>query len=367
VVKAKGASVNSGRAGSRKARWLIAAWILACLGCGRDARAPVLASLPSGAAGGRSPATHGTISLSEFCRTYGLQMRSDPGCARVVLASPGREIVIAAGLSAACMNGRVRSLPRPPRVIRGELFLPEAITALLGAAPRAGRVRGTVVLDPGHGGRDAGAVANGLQEKDVVLDVARRVAERLRAAGVEVILTRQSDVFISLGERSRIANRTAGAVFVSIHANALGARDANRLSAHGVETFVLAQRVSEASRVAKAASEYDLEKSTAQGAESLSPEAERAAIAALSKEARSESVDLARRVQGALVRETRDTDRQVRQMNLAVLRETYFGPAILTEIGFLTHPATARALATVAYRARVAQGIADGIIAHLGQ
>lgn len=89
-----------------------------------------------------------------------------------------------------------------------------------------------VFLDPGHGGKDPGAIGNGLQEKDINLSVALKTGEILKRHNVEVIYSRTTDVFIELNERSNKANNSNADVFVSIHCNA-----ANSDQAQGVETF----------------------------------------------------------------------------------------------------------------------------------
>jgi N-acetylmuramoyl-L-alanine amidase len=104
-----------------------------------------------------------------------------------------------------------------------------------GAASRARRAVARMVLDPGHGGRDTGAVGpGGLKEKDVTLDVARRAASVLGAQGIEVVLTRDDDRFVSLEERTARANAFAADLFVSIHCNASESK-----TRRGVEAYVL--------------------------------------------------------------------------------------------------------------------------------
>ena len=90
----------------------------------------------------------------------------------------------------------------------------------------------TVVLDPGHGGRDGGAYHYGVKEKDANLDVAKRVERLLRARGISVVMTRRTDTYVSLESRAAIANRYRSAIFVSIHFNG----STNR-SAQGVESY----------------------------------------------------------------------------------------------------------------------------------
>jgi N-acetylmuramoyl-L-alanine amidase len=104
-----------------------------------------------------------------------------------------------------------------------------------GAATRAQRAVARLVVDPGHGGKDTGAVGpNGLKEKEVTLDVARRVASILGAQGIQVVLTRDDDTFVSLEERTARANAFGADLFVSIHCNASEIK-----TRRGVETYVL--------------------------------------------------------------------------------------------------------------------------------
>lgn len=77
----------------------------------------------------------------------------------------------------------------------------------------------TVVIDAGHGGRDGGSVWNGLVEKKLCLDVAKRVETALKSKGLKTVMTRRSDTFVELGQRARLANRVPSSIFVSIHFN----------------------------------------------------------------------------------------------------------------------------------------------------
>ena len=104
-----------------------------------------------------------------------------------------------------------------------------------GAAARTQRAVARLVVDPGHGGKDTGAVGpGGLKEKEVTLDVARRVASILGAEGIQVVLTRDDDSFVSLEERTARANAFGADLFVSIHCNASEIK-----TRRGVETYVL--------------------------------------------------------------------------------------------------------------------------------
>jgi N-acetylmuramoyl-L-alanine amidase len=122
--------------------------------------------------------------------------------------------------------GPRKSDARPP---------PETGVAVVPRLPAGLRAIETVVLDPGHGGRDPGAIGvGGLREKDITLALARALAPRLEAKGFHVVLTRDSDRFLELEERSALAEAARGDLFVSLHANA-----APRRSVRGVETYYL--------------------------------------------------------------------------------------------------------------------------------
>lgn len=301
------------------------------------------------------------MGVNDFARRYGFKLTSAPGSCDIRLSATGCNLRFSPGLSFVNINNHAAELSRPPKMLRGELWIPGEVVRLLPASltrrPSV-RIEGTVILDPGHGGKDSGAVGYGVKEKDVVLDVAKRTGRILASRGATVVYTRQTDHFISLSGRSDIANQTPVAIFISIHANST---QNARQTTSGVETFVLARKISENYRVKKASSKFDLrENGRVMDAASKSK-----VIAGMSKEAREESSRLASRVQTSLVKELGEIDRKVKQKNLAVLRDTYFGPAILTEIGFLSHPNTARKMRSTDYREKIAKAIAEGISAFL--
>ena len=198
-----------------------------------------------------------------------------------------------------------------------------------------------VVLDPGHGGYDHGAVSPYGCEKDFALDVARDIKPLLEAKGIQVKMTRDSDVFVPLELRARIANATKDSVFVSIHFNAT---DANP-SAQGFEVFSFTPR----------------------GAPSTADDA--LALRFMNQDAGS-SVDapsLALSMSGfhSVIGHFSEFDRGVKRARFAVLRLTKI-PAILVEGGFLTERGESRLIAQSAWRAKLAQSIATGIINYKG-
>ncbi len=194
-----------------------------------------------------------------------------------------------------------------------------------------------VVIDPGHGGTDGGAPGRGgLLEKEVALDIARRLQARLTQAGLHVRMTREDDRFLTLPQRTRLAREWRADLFVSIHLNA-----SPNAAAHGVETFVLpAAGFPSTSNSNTDKREYSGNKHDA------------------------ENTRLAYFIQKGLMFQTQADDRGVRRARFEVLRETDC-PAVLVECGFLSHPSEARRLANGEYRDRIAQGVASGIFTYI--
>jgi N-acetylmuramoyl-L-alanine amidase len=197
----------------------------------------------------------------------------------------------------------------------------------------------TVVIDAGHGGDDAGARGKlGAVEKQLVLGVAQELAARLRARGIEVVLTRKADVFVPLEERTAIANDARGDLFLSIHANA-----SPDPAVHGTETYFLALDASDASAARVASRENSAFKETASGIAAIDDPFIALIGDMIATEHLQESNDLARLVQVELGA-TPLKSRGVKQALFVVLTGVQM-PAALVEIGFVTSPRDERALA----------------------
>ncbi len=217
----------------------------------------------------------------------------------------------------------------------------------------------TVVVDAGHGGKDRGASANGLFEKDLALDTAERLAVLLRKAGLNVVMTREKDEFITLGSRTRIANRQRRAIFVSIHFN-----HAARPEAAGLETFFHDKRIPKPPPAPIPG--LDLLAALDLGDPGVPPGA------APSQEADnpsflqpSEDEQLADWVQQEMVRSLEAKDRGVRQRGFYVVRHTT-APSILVEGGFVSNANEASLLNQADYRQKLAEAIFQGIMKYRG-
>lgn len=210
----------------------------------------------------------------------------------------------------------------------------------------------TVVIDPGHGGKQPGARAGkGRYEETLTLQIAQRLKDTLTERGHSVVLTRTDDSTVSLGARSRKANQARADVMISIHAN-----DSGSHTASGIETYFLAQKASDAESQALAEREND-------DAEEMGDDNE-VLDTVLSDLKRSnatiESELLANRLHGAVLRSTGAKNRGIRRAPLAVLKRTEMA-AVLVEVGFLTHPIEGAKLWTPSYQGELATGLADGV------
>jgi N-acetylmuramoyl-L-alanine amidase len=189
-----------------------------------------------------------------------------------------------------------------------------AATPLVPSVPRGQTL---VVIDPGHGGRDPGAVGiGGIQEKQINTTISNRVQQRLQEAGLTVLMTREGDQWVDLDARAQFANRAGADVFVSIHANAISM---SRPEVNGLETYYLAS-------------------------------GER----------------LARSIHNRVLGNTDMRDRGVRQARFYVLRHTSM-PAVLVETGFVTGAEDAARFRNPTAVNQIADGIARGILDYLGR
>jgi N-acetylmuramoyl-L-alanine amidase len=173
-----------------------------------------------------------------------------------------------------------------------------------------------VVIDPGHGGPDPGAIGiNGLREVNVILPISLEVAALLQQQGIQVVMTRQDDRDLSLESRVQTAERADADLFISIHANAISL---NRPDVNGLETFYSSSR----------------------------------------------SQALAQSIQDSMLQATGMNNRGVKQARFYVIRHTSM-PSVLVEVGFVTGAQDAPRLADPAFRSVLAEAIAQGILRHV--
>ena len=250
---------------------------------------------------------------------------------------------------------RTSTLEDPPRLVLDFGRPAEPSTrARQAAAPLR-----TIVLDAGHGGHDSGAVGpGGLMEKELVLEVTRRVARLLEdRANVKVLLSRDGDHFVTLKDRTSFANRAGADLFVSIHANAHRV-----VASEGVEVYFLSSEATDNAARQLASAEnsvVQLEKPTS--ARAGRSEIVRTMLWDLAQaEFQTESSRLAETVLDSMSQSLRIPNRGVKQAGFYVLGGAAM-PAILVEIGFVTNPKEERRLKDAKYRDEIARAIFSGL------
>ena len=209
----------------------------------------------------------------------------------------------------------------------------------------------TIVIDAGHGGKDPGAIGyRGTKEKDIALDVAKRLEKKLtKNMDVKVIMTRDEDVFLRLSERTKIANDNIGNLFISIHTNAAEDRRAS-----GFETFLIGRNKNEyAARVAaRENAVLELEGIPGQaltGADLIQAELAQKAFASFSE-------TFADLVQIEIQKRVQSKNRGVKQAGFFVLANASM-PNVLVELGFISNPAEEKKLRSPQYRDQLATAI----------
>ena len=216
-----------------------------------------------------------------------------------------------------------------------------------------------IVIDPGHGGSDSGAVGNGLKEKNVVLATSKKLGVLLTKRGYKVLYTRSTDVFINLRSRTAFAAKRNADMFISIHANA--APNANSaLKMSGVETFFLSPARSERSKNAAALENRgDLEDMNTFSKQTFLNFLNREKIISSNKLA----IDIQSYMLSSVKKSFSSRDGGVREAPFWVLVGATM-PAVLVEMGYITHPQEGKNLGKSAYQDRIAQGIANGVDAY---
>jgi N-acetylmuramoyl-L-alanine amidase len=217
----------------------------------------------------------------------------------------------------------------------------------------------TVVLDPGHGGEKEGALSPfGDKEKDVVLSISRRIAQRIRKAGGKVVFTRTGDIFVPLPNRAAIATAIRADLFVSVHLNSMPTAEQRRHT-QGIETYFLSADASDTHASAVAARENA---DRLAGEPEADPDDPVAGILSDLQDADAlrSSSRLAYDIHDKLVEKLGAEDHGVKQAPFYVLAGARM-PAVLLEVGFISHEDEARKLRTREYQERIADAVMEGL------
>ncbi|EIF50810.1 MULTISPECIES: N-acetylmuramoyl-L-alanine amidase [Sulfurovum] len=218
-----------------------------------------------------------------------------------------------------------------------------------------------IVIDAGHGGHDTGAIGGGKREKDLVLQISKRLERQLKKEGYSVHMTRRKDRFLKLPQRTKIADKKNAAIFISIHANSVPKRKRNKV--HGVETFFLQKtRDAKSQRIAERENRAVLK-----GMNKLSRNVVIDSVLSGPKivESNKLAIDVQRRIMTNLhTRYKGVKDGGVRHAPFWVLVGAS-RPSILVEVGYISHPKERKRLFTPRYQELIAKGIAEGVDIYL--
>ncbi|WP_288558800.1 N-acetylmuramoyl-L-alanine amidase [uncultured Victivallis sp.] len=274
--------------------------------------------------------------LYDMTRQFGLQLRVGKG--RYDVTGNGSRMVLYPDKRYMFLNGvRVNQCFSP--VMKGgatyvsRTDYTKTFTPLLGSKRAYKHPVGTIFLDCGHGGKDQGAAGKFSQEKNITLRLGRRLAAILRSCGYKVVMSRNSDVFLSLERRTALQASTRSDLFISLHVNSAGDR-----SVSGIETYCMTPAGAPSSNSTKAdartynGNRYD-----------------------------SNNIILAWNLQRSMLSRTKAADRGVKRARFQVLRDIRC-PGALVEIGFISNAAEERNLGSAAYIEKLARGLAEGIL-----
>lgn len=311
------------------------------------------------------------IPLSRLCDAYDISYKWDSFIKTATIARKSNRVVLRAGSSRILVNGSEKRMEEPAVLEGGALFVPVSFVKsdLWPGAGAAGveKVPGeavskrftinTIVIDPGHGGKDPGAIGrrSRKKEKDMTLVLARKLRDILQQNGIRVIMTRDSDDFISLPGRVNIANRSVADLFVSVHINSSRTR-----SLRGFECYYLSNATDDNARAVEALENSSLK---------LDEDADIQRSRQLNKtlwdmtltENRLESAELANSICKSVESSLAIGNRGIKTARFYVLKYTHM-PSVLVEAGYISNKSEELKLKDPNFLDRMAKNIAGGVL-----
>jgi N-acetylmuramoyl-L-alanine amidase len=236
---------------------------------------------------------------------------------------------------------------------------PEAVALNVAVAPAANPGPPVIVIDPGHGGIDSGAIApSGVEEKDIVLAVAKKLAEKLEhKRRFRVLLTRYDDTFLPLEERVKMARMNSAALFISIHADSISRGEGE---ARGATVYTVSDRASDAEAAKLADKENKSDLIAGVDLSNKSSDVAGILVDLAHRETKNFSGTFARTLVGRMQAATRMHKSPLRSAGFIVLRAPDV-PSVLLELGFLSHPEDVKLLASGAWRDRVTEAMVEAV------
>ena len=311
------------------------------------------------------------LSLTEYCEVRDLSCSFDKITHIAEIEQNGTVVKIMPDSRTLLVDGTVKKISPHPKLKDNEIYISPSFAKYLEedvfiirkqveAPYKKTDTTMNIIIDPGHGGKDPGAIGRyyKVREKDIALDVAKRLKDELRKMGnFKIALTRTGDKFISLWKRSEIANKAKADLFISIHANACRYRKVK-----GFEVFYLSNATDDNARAIAAAENEAL--SFENDSNHNKPDYLDATVWDMKlSENRTESKELASFICKSASRQLGVRNRGVKSARFYVLKGTRM-PAVLVEVGFLSNKDEEWRLRSASYRKKVATAIAKGILAY---
>lgn len=318
------------------------------------------------------------LPLIKICEHEGISWDYDSVSQAVTLTKDDVTAKLMVGSPLVFIMGKTEDLGRLVQIYKGALSVPysfqyniikkffKAELASRGEIPVGLKIK-KICLDAGHGGKDPGAIGRtyGLREKNINLDIVMRMRKELKARGIEVVMTRNSDVFIPLNKRADIANRSSVDLFISVHTNASKSR---KLS--GFEIYYIADNADDSARALELAEEkIPFVNGKAElgvkdfNMDSFSKNTRAILWDLIITQSRYESAKLAGYICRAYADEAGVKVLGVKGARFAVLRQTQM-PAVLAEIGFISNAAEEKCLKNSFYRQQIAEALVKGILSY---
>jgi len=309
------------------------------------------------------------VPLLRFCSYYNLDWSWDLVSQKIEIKRGQNELILRPNSRYALLNGKSVKLTNPIAYRSGAAYIPVKSAMMISRdiftlepkpQPEAIRYRiETVVIDPGHGGKDPGATSRfGVREKDLVLDVSKRLKRQLQKAGVNATMTRNKDIFIPLTKRAKIANDKNADLFISVHANA-----ARYSRARGFEVFYLSEATDDKARAMAAAENASLEFEEKKNMKEKDISTKTTVWDLKLKESRRESKELAYYICNITSDGLGMKKRGVKGARFVVLKGATM-PAVLVEIGFITNKREASKLKKSNFREKIAKAVSDSILTY---
>lgn len=314
------------------------------------------------------------IPLTRICDVYDLDWKWDPYVKTATIERKGK-IVLMEGSRKMLVNGSEVELDRPVLQSRGTVYVPTSfmrsglsriVDSLYASKPQGlmppeeaskkFTIR-SIILDPGHGGKDPGAIGVRLhlKERNLTLAIAKKLRDELSSQGINVIMTRDTDTFIPLPRRTELANKAGADLFISVHINAARTRMLN-----GFECYYLSEATDDNARALEALENSSLQLGDTAAA-THSSGVDKALWDLTLTENRRESATLASYICRSVEANMEIRNRGIRTAKFFVLKGTRM-PAVLLEMGYISNIAEERKMSDGAYWDRMVDAIAKGII-----